>query len=169
MALNIQPITQSRLEKLSAKDKKRKTYEEDLLFSLKGESDFMIEGDATDFIEKWANSKGVEILSMELHTVEDLRGERRIVAEASKSYYYHEYWWLDVVEEHPEKKYLMLFYVEEADARAINALKSFIEHKPENLFYGIICRDPNKRINSTINGLCGGCSIKWSEEENDEH
>lgn len=165
LKLNIQPVSKSRLEELSANNKNWKTYEEDLWMHLLEKSDFMIEGDATDFIEDWANSKGVEILSMNLHTVDDLRGERRMVSEASKAYVCHEYWWLDMAEEQPEKQYLMIFYVEEAEARAINALKSFIERKPENLFYGVICRDPNKRINSTINGLCGGCPIKWGEEE----
>ena len=59
-----------------------------------------------------------------------------------------------MVSEHADKKYLMLIYVDKADVRTINALKSYIENKPENLFYGIICRDTKKKINSTINELC---------------
>ena len=42
-------------------------------------------------------------------------------------------------------------------------LKSFIEHKPDNLFYGIINRNPNKIINSTVNSLCGQ-PIRWGED-----
>ncbi|MBR6064523.1 MAG: hypothetical protein IKP54_10265 [Bacteroidales bacterium] len=142
-----------------------KKYENLLWMDLTANSDFMVEGDATSFIEKWAENKGVEILSMELHSIEDVRGERVIVSDAANPYFYYKYWWLDMAEEHTEKKYLMLFYVEEADIRAINALKSFIELKPENLFYGIVCRDSNKAINSTINRLCGGRPIKWGAEE----
>ncbi len=34
-------------------------------------NNFIIKGDATDFIKKWADSKGVEILSLELQSIPD--------------------------------------------------------------------------------------------------
>ena len=112
----------------------------------------MVSGDATEFIKKWADSKDVELLSMDLHSIDDIRGERVIVTDAPTPYYYDRYWWLDMANEHPNKNHLMIFYVEEADTRAIYALESFIEHKPDNLFYGIINRNPDKTINYSSGG-----------------
>ena len=169
-------------------EKDLKEYEEELWFELITKHCFWVIGDATDFIEKWASSKGVEILSMELHSIEDVRGEsvivtdatcfistrpcwrnsrgvRVVISDVANPYFCRRYWWLDMAKDHPEKKYLMLFYVEEADIRAINALKSFIENKPENLFYGIICRDSNKKVKTNNTYRLLGRPIKWGEEE----
>ena len=132
---------------------------EKMLFSsLSAHADFMVIGDATDFIKKWADSLGVEIHSTELQSIEDIRGERVIVTNVSTPYYYYKSWFSDVLDEvsaHIDKEHLILIYVDKADNRTINALKFYMENKnPENLFYGIICRDTKKKINSTINGLC---------------
>ena len=128
-----------------------------LMSSLLAHEDFIIKGDATDFIKKWADSEGVEIHSFELQSIEDIRGERVIVTNVSTPSFYYKSWFSDVldeVNEHIDKEHLMLIYVDKADNRAINALKFYIENEnPENLFYGIICRDTKKKIHSTINGL----------------
>ncbi len=126
---------------------------------------FTVSGDATDFIKKWADSEDVELLSMDLHSIDDIQGERVIVTDAPTPYFYYRYWWLDMANEHPEKKHLMIFYVEEADIRAIYALESFIEHKPDNLFYGIINRNPDKTINYSL----WGKPIRWGEEQTESH
>ena len=145
-------------------DKKNlKSYERRLLMRLQMKSDFMVLGDATDFIKEWADSNGVEIISMRLHSKDDIRGEKIIIKQNEYSHFNCRIWWLDMVNEHPEKNHLMLIYVEEADIDAINALKSFMENEPDNLFYGVICRDPNKEINSTINSLCKPI-IRWGED-----
>ena len=146
-------------------DKKNLTsYERRLMMRFQSKSDFMIFGDATDFIKEWADSNGIEIFSVELHSKEDIQGEKVIVKDVPNPYFYHRNWWVDMVNEHPEKNYLMLVYVEGADIEVINALKSFMENEPDNLFYGIICRDPNKEINSTINSLCKPI-IRWGEDK----
>lgn len=142
--------------------KNLKEFEIRLYMELQIKFNFMVSGDATEFIKKWADSKDVELLSMDLHTIDDIRGERVIVTDAPTPYYYDRYWWLDMANEHPNKNHLMIFYVEEADIRAVNALKSFLENKPDNLFYGIINRNPNKIIDSTVNSLCR--RIRWGEE-----
>ncbi len=139
-----------------------KEFEIRLYMELQIKFNFMVSGDATDFIKKWADSKDVELLSMDLHSIDDIRGERVIVTNAPTPYFYYRYWWLDMANEHSNKNYLMIFYVEEADIRAVNALKSFLENKPDNLFYGIINRNPNKIIDSTVNSLCR--RIRWGEE-----
>ena len=126
---------------------------------------FTVSGDATDFIKKWADSEDVELLSMDLHSIDDIQGERVIVTDAPTPYFYYRYWWLDMANEHPEKKHLMIFYVEEADLRAIYALESFIEDKPDNLFYGIINRNPDKIIKYYL----WGQPIRWGEELTESH
>jgi len=139
-----------------------KKYEKSLQLKLRTSFNFLVYGDATDFIEKWANSENVEVLSMELHSIEDVRGERVIVTDAPTPYFFDRYWWLDTVKNNPNKKHLMIFYIEEADVRTVNALKSFLEKENDNLFYGLICRDPNKKINSNTTHLLGG-GIEWGE------
>ena len=64
-------------------EKDLKKHEKLLWIKLVTNHCFCLNGDATDFIEKWADSKGVEILSMELHSIEDVRGERTIVSDAT--------------------------------------------------------------------------------------
>lgn len=142
-----------------------KEFEIQLYLRLNIYFNFIVSGDATDFIKKWADSEDVELLSMDFHSIDDIRGERVIVTDAPAPYYYDRCWWLDMANEHPEKKHLMIFYVEEADIRAIYALESFIEHKPDNLFYGIINRNPDKTINYSL----WGKPIRWGEEQTESH
>ena len=116
LKLNINPIKSSDLsnvgssatEKEVLESNKRennlKSYEEDLLMDLITNHHFMILGDATDFIMKWADSKGVELMSMNRHSIDDIRGEKVIVYYNSTPCSDRQNWWLEMVAQNPDKK-----------------------------------------------------------------
>lgn len=130
---------------------------EDLRFNLIGESDFLIMGDPVDDLRMMAESLGYQIIPIQLHSIDpDLRGVPEIVEASGKRYASLHVEWADPIFKHPEQTFLLVFYIEEAEPRAINALKSIIERKDiqgkraDNFFVGVVCRDANKEIRSTI-------------------
>lgn len=141
-------------------------YEKMLYSQLIVSWNFMVIGDATDYLKKWAESENVELISMDLKSINDLRGERVVHNEAAIPYYDDKIWWLEEVCNHPGKKYLMLIYADDADIRTVNALKSYVENAPNNLIYGVIYRDSKKYTepSASLRELLSPV-ITWGEKE----
>lgn len=128
-----------------------------LEFCLDACDDFLIMGDPEDELITLAESAGYQVITVQLHSINpDLRGTPVIGNVSGIPCFNYHVPWADPIFEHPDKKFLVVFYIEEADPRAINALKSIIEahdiqgHRADNFFVGVICRDSSKEIQSTI-------------------
>lgn len=128
--------------------------------------DFLVKGDPGDELITLAESMGYQVITVQLHNVNpDLRGTPIIVNVSGTPCASYHVAWADPIFEHPEQKFLVVFYVEEAEPRAINALKSIIEahdiqgKHADNFFVGVVCRDASKEIQSTINPLL--TKIDW--------
>lgn len=122
-------------------------------------SDFLIQGpnDLMPELSKTAEKYGHEIVSVTLRTKQDLIGNPVVhQSENGQPYFARETSWGNQILENPEKKFLLLFIVDEADNYALSALKSFVDahdiqgQRPGNFFVGLICHDNEKIIPETI-------------------
>lgn len=126
-----------------------------IVSSLKGASDFLVmgEGDAMPFIEEIASAYDYNIICVKLQTLDDLRGTPVIIrSESGLNYYDLEVEWKKAIER-SEKKSLLLFNIDNADNRLVNALKSIVERHGDKYFVGLICTDKTRDLKrtSTIN------------------
>lgn len=126
-----------------------------IVSSLKGASDFLVmgEGDAMPFIEEIASAYEYNIIYVKLQTLDDLRGTPVIKStESGLNYYDLEVEWKKAIER-SEKKSLLIFNIDNADNRLVNALKSIVERHGDKYFVGLICTDKTRDLKrtSTIN------------------
>lgn len=126
-----------------------------IVSSLKGASDFLVmgEGDAMPFIEEIASAYDYNIIYVKLQTLDDLRGTPVIKStESGLNYYDLEVEWKKAIER-SEKKSLLIFNIDNADNRLVNALKSIVERHGDKYFVGLICTDKTRDLKrtSTIN------------------
>lgn len=129
--------------------------------------DFMVFGDAIDFIKEHSKNAGYETVVTILKNTEDLVG-KRILKRTKEGMEYVTYFLplQDQLRQNPEKQFLWIFIVDEAETSIINKLKSIIEQHDingliyENFFVCVICCDKNIEINSTINDLLKPI-IRW--------
>lgn len=126
-----------------------------IVSSIKGASDFLVmgEGDAMPFIEEIASAYDYNIIYVKLQTLDDLRGTSVIIrSESGLNYYDLEVEWKNAIER-SEKKSLLLFNIDNADNRLVNALKSIVERHGDKYFVGLICTDKTRDLKrtSTIN------------------
>lgn len=126
-----------------------------IVSSFKGAFDFLVmgEGDALPFIEEIASAYDYNIIYVKLQTLDDLRGTSVIIrSESGLNYYDLEVEWKKAIER-SEKKSLLLFNIDNADNRLVNALKSIVERHDDKYFVGLICTDKTRDLKrtSTIN------------------
>ena len=143
-------LSKENIEKANKKFRK-------LEFCLDACDDFLIMGDPEDELIALVESVGYQVITVQLHNINpDLRGTPVIVNVSGTPCASYHVAWADQIFDHPEQKFLVVFYIEEAEPRAINALKSIIEahdiqgRRADNFFVGVVCRDANKKIQSTI-------------------
>ena len=129
----------------------------DLDICLRSGNDFLIMGDPGDELIVSAELLGYQVIPVQLCNINpDLIGTRVIVNVSGAPCASYHVAWADPIFDHPNQKFLVVFYIEDADPRAIDALKPIIEdHEiqgktPNNFFVGLVCREPNKIIQSTI-------------------
>lgn len=83
---------------------------------------------------------------MEVHTIDDIRGQR-VVCHDRHSFDYEPFWENTIKES--EKKSLLIFRIDEADDRLVNALKPIVERHDETYFVCLICADKTRDLAST--------------------
>lgn len=140
-------LSKENIEKANKKFRK-------LEFCLDACDDFLIMGDPEDELIALVESVGYQVITVPLHNIDpDLRGIQEIIYVSGRPVVNPHVAWADPIFEHPEQQFLVVFYIEEADPRAINALKSIIEDHDiqgkhaDNFFVGVVS---NKEIQSTI-------------------
>lgn len=111
---------------------------------------FLVMGDAMSFLEDVAPAYGYNIVYVKLQTLDDLRGTTvvRRSEESGLLYYEFEVEWEKAVES-SEMKSLVLFNIDEADDRLVNALKSIVERHGDRYFVGLICPDKTRDLKRT--------------------
>lgn len=129
----------------------------DLDICLRSGIDFLIMGDPGDELIVSAELLGYQVIPVQLCNINpDLRGTPVVVNVSGTPCASYHVAWADPIFAHPEQKFLVVFYIEDAEPRAINALKSIIEahnipgYRADNFFVGVVCRDFSKEIQSTI-------------------
>ena len=125
-----------------------------LEFCLDACDNFLIMGDPGDELIALAESAGYQVITVPLHNIDpDLRGIQEIIYVSGRPVVNPHVVWADPIFEHPDQQFLVVFYIEKAEPRAINALKSIIEahdiqgKHADNFFVGVVS---NKEIQSTI-------------------
>ena len=103
---------------------------------------------------------GYEVVEVTITTREDVMGYRVVGEDSSgNQFFYRHCDWADRILQNPEKQFLLMFYVENADDKTINCLKSIVEHhdleghRMDNFFAAVVCRNEDREIKSTLNAL----------------
>ena len=102
------------------------------------------------FIEEVAPAFEYNIVYVKLQTLDDLRGTP-VFKHSDKTgldYFEYEVEWQKAID-NSEQKSLLLFNIDEADNRLVNALKSVVERHREEYFVGLICTDKSRDLNRT--------------------
>lgn len=125
-----------------------------LLESLQIREDFAVIGDIKGYIYEHATNAGYEIIEINLKKREDLIGERIFGKMEGIGYFDNYLPWLEHVCKHPDKQFLIIYIVDDADKHLINGIKHYCElhHKkngPHNFFIGVICADESCIKNTT--------------------
>lgn len=116
---------------------------------LKSSSNFLVKGDAMSFIEEIATAYDYNIVYVKLQTLDDLRGTPVVKkSETSRSYFEFDVEWQKSIE-CSEKKALLIFNIDDADDRLVNALKSIVENNRGKYFVGLICNDETRDLENT--------------------
>lgn len=136
-------LTQEWIDSLS--DCKRK-----IVKRLNLKNDFLVLGDAMPFIEEVASAFEYNIAYVKLQTLDDLRGTP-VLKHHDKTgldYFEYEVEWRKAIDK-SEQRSLLLFNIDEADNRLVNALKSIVERHGEDYFVGLICTDKTRDLERT--------------------
>lgn len=112
--------------------------------------DFLVLGDTMPFIEELASAFEYNIVYVKLQTLDDLRGTP-VVKHDDKTgldYFEYEVEWRKAID-NSQQRSLLLFNIDEADNRLVNALKSIVERHGEEYFVGLICTDKTRELKRT--------------------
>lgn len=123
----------------------------ELMQCLAHKQDFLVMGDgAIPFIEDVANALDYNVVYVKLQTLEDLRGTPVVKYDENLGLYFYEFEvdWIKVVGS-SDKKSLVIFNIDVADDRLVNALKSIVECYDDEYFVGLICTDNNRDLKRT--------------------
>lgn len=115
---------------------------------LKSSSDFLVKGDAMPFIEEIASAYDYNIVYVKLQTLDDLRGTPVVKESETSRYFELDVEWQKAIER-SEKKSLLIFNIDDADDRLVNALKSIVENNRGKYFVGLICNDETRDLENT--------------------
>lgn len=112
--------------------------------------DFIAVGDAMPFIEELTQAFDLNIVYVKLQTLDDLRGKpvAKHDEQTGLDYFEYDVEWENAIAQ-SEEKCLLLFNIDEADDRLVNALKSIVERHGEDYFVGIICTDKSRNLKTT--------------------
>lgn len=136
-------LTQEWIDSLS--DYKRK-----IVKRLNLKNDFLVLGDAMPFVEEAASAFEYNIVYVKLQTLDDLRGTPvfRHSDKTGLDYFEYEVEWRKAIDNSRQRS-LLLFNIDEADNRLVNALKSIVERHGEDYFVGLICTDKTRDLKRT--------------------
>lgn len=112
--------------------------------------DFLVLGDVMPFIEEVAPAFEYNIVYVKLQTLDDLRGTP-VVKHDDKTgldFFEYEVEWRKAIDNSHQRS-LLLFNIDEADDRLVNALKSIVERHGEEYFVGLICTDKTRDLKRT--------------------
>lgn len=115
---------------------------------LKSSSNLLVKGDAMPFIEEIATAYDYNIVYVKLQTLDDLRGTPVVKESETSRYFELDVEWQKAIER-SEKKSLLIFNIDDADDRLVNALKSIVENNRGKYFVSLICNDETRDLENT--------------------
>lgn len=129
---------------------------------LDNKNDFLVQGDAMPFIEDIAEALDYNIVCVNLKSLDDLRGTAIVKKDKQSGHNYYEFKveWEDAIN-NSDKKSLLLFNIDNADDRLVNALKSIVEKHDEKYFVGLITSDKTRNLKGTTTFGLVKPSIIW--------
>lgn len=136
-----------------------------LAFQLRSKyKDFAVKGNAMPFIEELSNALGYKLVVVNLTSLEDLRGTPVIHKREKTGQLWFDYdiWWKNLIDK--DATTLVLFNIDKAEDRLVNALKSFVENHGDDYFIGIITTDKNRDLTKTTTGNLLEPVIIWEED-----
>lgn len=123
-------------------------------------ADFGVKGNAMPFIEAVAEKLGYKVVEEYVTSIDDLRGAPIVY----QTYFeYDSLWWQKEIDSNKDGTTLIVFNVDFAEDRVVNALKSFIENREENYFFCIITTDKNRQLERTSSYQYVS-RVRWEEE-----
>ena len=137
--------------------------EERLYTCLLMKDDFLVLG-ATNMetIVEVAEDAGYEVMPIKLESKDILTGERYIKDSPSDIVCtYRDVLWAHPIEDHPDKNYLVLFDIDDADDPTFTALGSIIKTRTiqaqgkrmDNFLVGVVCGDAEREISSVMQSI----------------
>ena len=114
------------------------------------------------FIEDIAEALDYNVVCVNLKSLEDLRGTAIVKKDEQSGHNYYEFKveWEDAIN-NSDKKSLLLFNIDNADDRLVNALKSIVEKHDEKYFVGLITSDKTRNLKGTTTFGLVKPSIIW--------
>lgn len=124
-------------------------------------NDFLVLGDAMPFIEEIASAFEYNIVYVKLQTLDDLRGTPVVKHDEKigRHYFYCVTDWEEAIK-NSQQESLLIFNIDEADDRLVNALKSIVERHGDEYFVGLICTDKTRKLGRTTT-ISLVRSIRW--------
>ena len=133
-------------------------------------SDFIIKSENTEetlqFIEEVAKTLELKVIVVALKCREDVVGPPIIAMDDNTGLSYYNYdkpWWKKCVEENTETS-VVIFNIDSATDRLVNMLKSYVENRNDNCFFGFIYSDKTRNIRTTTIYHLVKPVINWGEE-----
>lgn len=112
-------------------------------FNGKG-SDFLVFGDAEKEIIDMANKFGRSVVVLKLTSMEDYVGVPVFYENGNGRFFDRIPDWIEPIKAHPDEKFLLLIDVDDADDRAVIALKPHDTPEKRGYLIGVICRDKTR-------------------------
>ena len=114
--------------------------------------DIGVKGDAMQFINNVAKALDYKVVEVHIKSIEDLRGQPVIYESETTGQSYFEYdklWWQKEIDNNANGTTLVVFNIDKANDRVVNALKSFIENREDNHFFCVFTTDINRDLKKT--------------------
>lgn len=124
---------------------------------------FIIQCGDKDTIASIAKALQYEVLEISVRSIDDLKGSQVIMSNDSETLYFADTfpWWVKEADSHPNKRYLILINIDDADGRTLRSLTSDIKHSEidrtitHNFIAGLMYTDSTRQIPSDIRSVLG--------------
>lgn len=114
-------------------------------------SDFMVIGNALEWISDMAKHAGYRVIHVDLDNFDVLRGTPKIMeSESGVSYYERIIPWQEEMNLYPEDKHLIIFSIDKADPKWVNALSSFIGKHGAKYFVCVLTNNTDYNPKNTL-------------------
>lgn len=134
--------------------------------SLQTQENFIMRSSALESLEKLSEIAGITTISVRVNSLYELRGKQHLhIRIVYDDYFDYEYDWPEVIINHPDKKFLVLFKIgSDTDKTLIAKLSSYLDahaigmgqHICQNFFSCLIYDGDGSNIPESIKRLCYG-------------